>query len=150
MAKAEEARQVSTGTFDPTGITDARERVMAQIVRRRGQPEFRRQLLAAYRGRCAISGCDATEALEAAHITPFRGTDTNRAGNGILLRADLHTLFDLGLLAISPADLTVALAPSLLTSAYADLNGKRVRIPDEESMWPSTAALQAHLDWSGL
>jgi putative restriction endonuclease len=150
VAQAEEIQQVNTGRFDPTGVTDARERVMAQIVRRRGQPEFRRQLLTAYSGRCAISGCDAAEALEAAHITPFRGSDTNRVDNGILLRADLHTLFDLGLMASDAADLTVLLAPALTTSAYADLGGRKVQVPTEANLQPSTAALQAHRDWSGL
>jgi putative restriction endonuclease len=150
IAKAEEKQQDSAGIFDPTGVIDARERVLAQIVRRRGQPEFRRQLLAAYGGRCAISGCDAIEALEAAHITPFRGSDTNRADNGILLRADLHTLFDLGLLAINAAELTLLLSPALTRGAYADLGGKKIRIPNDEHLQPSTAALQAHRDWTGL
>jgi putative restriction endonuclease len=150
IAKSEEKQQESAGTFDPIGVIDARERVMAQIVRRRGQPEFRRQLLAAYGGRCAISGCDAIEALEAAHITPFRGKDTNRADNGILLRADLHTLFDLGLLAINASELTVLLAPALAIGAYAILRGKKIQIPGEANLRPSAAALKAHRDWSGL
>jgi putative restriction endonuclease len=123
---------------------------MAQIVRRRGQPEFRCQLLAAYGGRCAISGCDAIEALEAAHITPFRGSDTNRTDNGILLRADLHTLFDLGLLAIHAAEYTLLLSPALTIGAYADLGGKKIRMPNEAHLQPSAAALQAHRDWTGL
>jgi hypothetical protein len=68
--------------FDPTGVIDSRQRVLAQIVRRRGQQEFRERLLAAYDGRCAITGCDAVEALEAAHIVPYRGVDTNSVQNG--------------------------------------------------------------------
>lgn len=70
LAEREERTARETGAFDPSGIIDARERVVAQIVRRRGQPEFRRALLHAYGRRCAISGCDATEALEASHLSP--------------------------------------------------------------------------------
>jgi hypothetical protein len=58
----------------------------------------------AFGGRCAISGCTVPEALEAAHLV---GRDWrqghNRASDGILLRRDLHTLYDYGLLRISDA-----------------------------------------------
>ena len=59
------------GAFDPEGATDARERILSSVVRRRGQPAFRDCLLAAYQMRCAISGCDFVPVLEAAHITPY-------------------------------------------------------------------------------
>jgi putative restriction endonuclease len=51
----------AAGVFDPESIVDGRERIVASIVRRRGQPEFRRRLLELYEGRCAISGCDVVE-----------------------------------------------------------------------------------------
>lgn len=53
-------------------------------------------LLKAYGGKCAITGCDVLEALEAAHIYPLQGVATNDASSGLLRRSDLHTLFDLG------------------------------------------------------
>jgi len=62
--------RIESEAFDPESILDARERVLASIVRRRGQAEFRKKLLAAYRGRCAVSGCDVEDVLEAAHIVP--------------------------------------------------------------------------------
>src|ERR1700722_13744752 len=40
--------------------------------------------------------------LEAAHITPYMGASTNSLLNGLLLRADIHTLFNLGLISIDP------------------------------------------------
>jgi hypothetical protein len=88
------------GVFNPEGIADARERVLSSIVRRGGQPAFRHHLLAVYNGRCAITGCDVEAVLDAAHIVPFKGPDTNHPGNGLLLRTDLHTLFDLKLVAV--------------------------------------------------
>lgn len=75
---------------------DARERQIAEVVRRRGQARFRAALIKAYDGKCAITGCDAVEALEAAHISPHRGIHTDHVQNGLLLRADIHSLLDLG------------------------------------------------------
>lgn len=98
LAMAQQRSAMESRGFDASSIVDARERVLGQIVRRRGQQEFREKLLVAYEGRCAITGCDAIEALEAAHIVPYLGTETNHVQNGLLLRADIHTLFDLGCL----------------------------------------------------
>jgi putative restriction endonuclease len=147
---AQEQAQLRSGSFDPTGIIDARERTLSQIVRRRGQPQFRQQLLDAYESRCAISNFNAVEALEAAHITPFLGAETNRPDNGLLLRADLHTLFDLGLIAIDPARMSVLVSPGIARTDYGELAGASLRLPRAAAARPSVAALQAHLDWSGL
>ena len=132
------------GLFDPNSIEDARKRTMASIVRRQGQSEFRRQLLSAYDGSCAITGCDAIEALEAAHIVPYQGVATNHLTNGILLRADIHTLFDLHLLSISPGSNTVELSSKLLKTSYKALDGKQLTLPNDEAVHPSQSALQKH------
>ena len=52
-----EAQADQEHAFDPINIEDARNRVVASIVRRRGQAAFRKKLLEAY-GECAITGCD--------------------------------------------------------------------------------------------
>lgn len=80
---------------------------------REGQPEFRRRVIELYGGRCAISLCGTVDALEAAHIVPYKGKDSNQPWNGILLRADLHLLFDKNLLRIDPATLRIRLDPRL-------------------------------------
>lgn len=69
---------------------------------RQGQSKFRRNLLKAYKSRCAITGCEIEEALEAAHIIPYCITKDNDISNGLLLRSDLHTLFDFNLIVIDP------------------------------------------------
>lgn len=99
--------------FNTETLKDARERVLISIVRRQGQSQFRQQLLKAYKGKCAISGNDVEQALEAAHIIPYRGLETNTTSNGLLLRADLHTLFDLNLITIDPQTMKVLIAPKL-------------------------------------
>ena len=80
-------------------------------MRRRGQSVFRKQLLAAYNGQCAITRCDVEDVLEAAHIISYKGEETNHIGNGLLLRADIHTLFDLGLLAVDATSMRLLVSP---------------------------------------
>ncbi len=141
---------VDKGEFDLKGIEDSRERVLASIVRRQGQPKFRRQVKTAYQGRCAISGCSIESILDAAHIYPYLGEPTNHVTNGLLLRTDLHTLFDLGLITIDPQKLTVLVADSLCDSCYAELHGQAISIPLEERYSPSRDALEKHRNQSGL
>jgi hypothetical protein len=142
----EQSLAAREGYFDPESDVDARERVAASIVRRRGQPRFRTTLIEAYAGRCAITGCDALEALEAVHIVPYKGPQTNRVDNGLLLRSDIHTLFDLGLLTIDPENLTVVVAPVLAESTYRELSGRSVQLPGANDLRPSKLALRYH--WS--
>jgi predicted restriction endonuclease len=92
------------GDFTPKSQEETRERISRSIAQRRGQPKFRKDLLEAYGYHCAITGCDAEEALEAAHITPYCETGVNAIYNGLLLQADIHTLFDLSLITIAPGD----------------------------------------------
>ncbi|PZR80025.1 MAG: HNH endonuclease [Stutzerimonas stutzeri] len=116
---------------------------MRAVAQRRGQPLFRARLLDAYEGKCAITGCSALEVLEAAHVLPYRGDHTNRVDNGLLLRADLHTLFDCQLLWITEEN-TVALAPALLATDYASLQGQALRLPASRANHPNPAHLAEH------
>jgi len=151
LLSAEQERSAfESHAFDAHGVIDARERVLAQIVRRRGQRQFREKLLAAYDRRCAITGCDQVEVLEAAHIVPYMGPATDDVQNGLLLRADIHTLFDLGLLTVEPEALEVLLAPSLSTTSYRELVGVRARRPSDPRQSPSPDALAIHTRWTGL
>lgn len=88
------------GDFNSRNKTDGRRRIERLVTIRQGQPMFRAMLMEAYERRCAITGCTIEETLEAAHISPYRGTKSNHICNGLLLRADIHTLFDLGLIRI--------------------------------------------------
>ncbi|WP_202976813.1 HNH endonuclease [Candidatus Oscillochloris fontis] len=148
--KQREERYTESRVFDPKDVEDARERTIGAIVRRRGQPEFRRKLLEVYKGRCAITGTDFAQALEAAHIIPYRGDYTNHISNGLLLRADLHALFDLLLIAIDTTSMTVILSPGLQTTTYAYLHGSSVFLPDESHGGPSRDALDQHRKASDL
>lgn len=120
---------VATLTTEPIDLTDARRRINAAIVARQGAGQFRKAALAAFEGRCAVTGCNVPEVLEAAHIVPYLGKATNVIGNTLLLRADIHTLFDRGLLSVSSATLAVELAPALKGGAYSSLEGKIATLP---------------------
>jgi len=139
-----------TGVFDPEGIADARERALSSIVRRRGQPAFRRRLLATYNGRCAISWCDVDAVLDAAHIVPYRGPETNHPANGLLLRTDIHTLFDLKLVSIDAATMTVLVSPELAGTCYDEYRGRPISVPDDRESQPSREALKQHRHESDL
>ena len=65
-----------------------------------GQGAFRILVTEAYQRRCAITGEKTLPVLDAAHIKPFAQDGPNRTSNGLLLRQDLHTLFDKGYLTV--------------------------------------------------
>ncbi len=140
----EEATPDGSETFDPTDPADGRQRVFAAVLRRLGQRTFRKKLLSAYDAQCAVTRCKAPWVLEAAHITPYRGLRTNAVSNGILLRADVHTLFDLALISIEPSELTIRVSGLLAASDYAEFEGTKAVIPSRDAARPSTAALAEH------
>jgi len=126
------------------------KRVWRAIQERMGQPKFRGAVLNAYERKCAISGCDVEEAVEAAHIIPFSGGRSDRLSNALLLRADLHTLFDLGLLSVNPRRWTVVVGVALRRTEYANYHGKKIHLPRAKKYWPSPAKLDQHRRASGL
>lgn len=141
-------REVETGqtVSDPTIMNNqyqVDERVKREIWTRRGQPEFRANLIDAYGARCAISDCPDLPVLEAAHITAHSETQNYNPSNGLLLRADLHTLFDLYLLSIDPRSGTVVVS-NRLSSTYQYFNGRTLRLPDQQSLQPDPSALMRH------
>ena len=132
--------------FQPESIEDARTFVARTIAIRQGQPQFRAKLLEAYSRRCAITGTDAIQALEAAHIRPYAGPKTNHVQNGIILRSDVHSLFDRGLVGVEPDDYSVVMSDVLANSSYSDYEQLRIRLPREQNKRPSAEALWAHLE----
>ena len=133
------------GTFDPATVEDARQRTMRSIAQRRGQRVFRQSLLRAYEGKCAITACSIPDVLEAAHIYPYQGPETNHVTNGLLLRADIHTLFDCGLITIDPDSLTVLVKEQLRDSSYSGYDKKPLRVPQDPAQQPSATALRMRL-----
>jgi len=140
----EEAAQHTSEVFDPRSVPDGRQRMLVSILRRQGQQEFRRKLLAAYNTQCAMTRCRVAWILEAAHITPYRGIRTNTVSNGLLLRADIHTLFDLALISIEPARMKIRVSSRVIDPLYAALDGTTPALPSREAARPSMAVLEEH------
>lgn len=106
------------------------------------QSAFREAVFRAFDGKCALSGCDVPEALEAAHRV---GRDWrkghNSATDGILLRRDLHALYDAGLLRIDASGF-VAVAEGC-SGHYGQLHGIKAALPAIHNEWePPTMQLK--------
>ncbi|MBO3085179.1 HNH endonuclease [Cellulomonas fengjieae] len=136
--------------IDALDLSDERKWSMRNTVVREGQTLFRRHLLTAYGRRCAITGTSLVQVLEAAHIRPYKGPNTNLPSNGILLRADLHRMWDVGLLAVHEEDLTVLVADHVTDPGYVALRGTVIRIPELPGQRPRPDALWQQRDWAQL
>lgn len=137
--------------YDPAETADTRRREVSERAVRDGQNKFRTAVLNAYGYRCALTGADAVGALEAAHITPYRGAESNVVENGIALRADVHRLWDSGQIAIHEETGMVLLGAALRTTTYADLHLARpAKLPTAVANRPSKLALAAHRAWCRL
>lgn len=138
-------KEAGVKDFDPSSIKDERDKVLRVIVQRRGQKKFRNALLKIYNNTCVITECTIPAVLEAAHITPYLGEKSNHPSNGILLRADIHTLWDLGMIAINPVDMKVNIKNSILGSKYGTFHSKKINFLEKEK--PSIDALKEHWEY---
>ncbi|WP_191625313.1 HNH endonuclease [Pseudomonas fluorescens] len=102
---------------------------LARVKRRRGQAEFRERLMNIYDRTCALTGCAVEPVLQACHITPHSTQINYASSNGLLMRSDLHQLFDAGLLRIS-GDGIVYVQPSVKSDpSYQHLDGQSIQMP---------------------
>ncbi len=121
---------------------DGRERELRNVVVRPGQGLFREALRMHYGSRCCVSGCSVLDALEAAHVTNYRGDSSDHVGNGLLLRADLHTLYDRYLFSIDPRSLEVVMSDQIrVEPTYRQFHSLRLFANGPK---PSRAALKVH------
>lgn len=97
--------------FKPSAELKAGKNIR-QVKRRNGQADFRIELLRAY-GCCCVTECAVEPALDAAHIDPHQSEASNHPQNGLLLRKDLHFLFDNNLLAFHPESRKVFFVPEI-------------------------------------
>jgi hypothetical protein len=126
---------------DPDMTDPAVRQQFTRWVRAR-QSQFRTRLLNAYGRTCCITGWGPDEVLEAAHIDGHAESRDNRVQNGLLLRADLHGLFDEGLLRINPDTLEVVIDPRL-EPWYRALGGQKIRLPTDPRLHPDPEKLRA-------
>jgi len=120
------------------------------IKRRIGQGGFRMIVTDLYERRCSVTGEATLPVLEAAHILPVSKGGVHSPDNGLLLRSDIHTLFDLGYVTIDKKH--QFLVSKKLRDAwsngriYYDLHRSTVRLPKKAEMGPSPLFLERHND----
>jgi putative restriction endonuclease len=138
------SRTVSGTTPEiPGGYTDP------SLVRRRiGQGTFRIAVTESYQRQCAVTRERALPALEAAHIRPFADTPAHYVKNGLLLRSDVHRLFDAGYVTVTP-DLYVEASQRMRDDFndgenYVKLHGSAIWVPDRPEWRPDPDALRWH------
>ena len=116
-----------------------------QVIRE-GQQKFRDKILRTYGYSCCISGCKIICVLEAAHITPYNGADSNVINNGLCLRSDLHKLWDKYLIAINPDSYKVELSSQLKGTDYEQYEGLQVFSNLRSSEIPTKELLKIQYD----
>lgn len=132
---------------DPTGVAqeiendDLTSYALCQRNVRLHQGPFKNGLMNRYNGRCVVTGCEVRQLLIAAHIKDHAVCGINSLDNGLLLKTDIHTLFDSGLLQIdidrnSPTDtLLVTVRDELLSDpVYRELNNKSINFSSADLM----------------
>jgi len=149
-----EAKARRASVFEPHNqpllLSEERQKVLSWQTRRPAQSKFRDRLLAAYGSTCAVSGTNEPLTLDAAHITPFASGGSNRVSNGLLLRTDLHRLWDSGKIAIHETSYTVLLNASLLIGPYAFLAGAKANIPLKLRDAEQQKTLASQRNWARL
>ena len=112
----------------------------ATVAVRAGQGEFRSKIIEKFTRTCAFTGPNHEAALEAAHLYRYSEHGVHHLGGGLLMRRDIHTLFDRGLIAVrtevKPS--VIDIHPDLSRHPeYASLNGKQlcVDITDAQLHW---------------
>jgi|694.fasta_scaffold70726_2 ribosomal protein L37AE/L43A len=121
--------------------------VEATVRRRRGQREFRFKLMERFGEICAFSGEQPPQVLEAAHINSFAQTGEHHLNGGLLLRRDIHSLFDANLISVNPESWKIQIAPRLQSfETYRPLNGRSLLVP--EGSRPSIDLVRSHFDQS--
>ncbi|MDQ3464516.1 MAG: HNH endonuclease [Actinomycetota bacterium] len=117
---------------------------------RLGQLAFQAVVLGAYERRCAVTGDKIRPVLQAAHIRPLPAGGEHRLDNGLLLRSDVHTLYDRGYLAVDPQH-RLLVSPRLRDEFgngerfYANA-GQRIALPSRRADRPNREFLEWHID----
>lgn len=131
-------------------VEDTRTFREGRTVARKGQQRFRQDLIDAYNGSCALCGGASLPTLQGAHIIEYRGESSNCVQNGLLLRADIHLLFDGLYLSIEPDTHEIVLANSLAGTEYERLFEKdspsRLRPPRDKALMPNDEYLNVHYE----
>ncbi len=121
--------------------------------RRLGQGTFQLLTLDNYRRRCAVTGEKALPTLDAAHILPVKEGGQHRLDNGLLLRTDVHRLFDKGYVTVTP-DGRFLVSRRLKDDfdngePYLPFHGQRIWLPGDPASQPNRLAWHGDVRFLG-
>ena len=115
---------------------------------RLGQGAFRVLVTDIYQRRCAVTRERTLPALDAAHIRPYAEGGFHEARNGLLLRRDIHSLFDAGYVTVTPKhhfEVSDRIKEEFENGRdYYDLHGESIYVPENIAQKPDAAALSWH------
>lgn len=118
------------------------------VLPRLGQGSFRLIVTDSYQRRCAFTNSSVLHVLEAAHIRPYSSGGTHVPSNGVLLRQDLHTLFDRGYMTVTPShqiEVSSRIKEEFHNGKeYYALHGQNMRLPEYGDRRPSAEFLKWH------
>lgn len=145
-----EAVQAPLGARPPSIAREeqARYGTPVQVPPRLGQGAFRMLITDSYERRCAVTRERTLPVLDAAHIIPYGEGGSHEATNGILLRRDIHSLFDRGYVTVTP-DLRFEVSRRIREDYengrdYYALHGREVAAPRSPTLRPDRRALEWH------
>ncbi len=115
---------------------------------RLGQEAFRHVVIDAYGRRCAVTQERTLPALDAAHIRPYSEGGEHKVSNGLLLRRDIHSLFDSGYVTVT-TDLRFEVSKKIREEFengrdYYELHGNKVHVPEKSLFIPEQSILEWH------
>ncbi len=123
----------------------------AMVMPRLGQGAFRLLVTDAYSRRCAMTNERTLPVLEAAHIRPYATGGKHELSNGLLLRSDLHRLFDHGYITVDPEEQCIVVSKRIREEFengrdYYQLHGRRIASPSDQLAHPSQESLRFHAE----
>jgi putative restriction endonuclease len=147
----ESVQEALTGESAASGLSSRAQQRYGEpvLIRPRlGQGAFRFLVTDTYRRRCTVSGERTLPALDAAHIRPFSDGGSHEISNGLLLRRDIHRLFDLGYVTVSP-EMRFEVSKKIREEYkngrhYYSLHGTSIELPDDTARRPDRSALAWH------
>lgn len=134
----------TTKDFELLSINSEKLKKSRLVTERKGQGNFRAIITRAYSNKCCITNEPTPELVEAAHIQSYIDENSNHVKNGLLLRVDLHKLYDNGLLYIDDF-YAVHVSPEVKSEYYQKLNGKIISLPVNLNEHPSKDALKSKI-----
>jgi putative restriction endonuclease len=144
-----DSSNLSIGPATHAAVNTARYGTPYLVAPRLGQGTFRIDVTEAYRSRCAMTQERTLPALEAAHIHRYSAGGIHQVSNGLLLRSDLHRLFDRGYITVHSKDLKILVSRRIKQEfenghEYYELHGNDLTLPTDVHAMPSAEYLEQH------